>query len=183
MMFFQSEKCCSLQSLYLTCYTVIISFPLFVSDNSFWWASGRFQGANRSGQPTPCGRSAFPVHFYSYTLLLQISFHDYLTVCVLRYEKKWKVPYNAKTLQEVVLSLSQYILTVSSLFLFPLISNQAVGNILVLYAVLFSLPGWQADSYYKTAGPSVKYEWLIFYKKTTLNMVINKIEVTSHKHR
>lgn len=83
--------------------------------------------------------------------------------CIMR--KKWKVPHNAKTLQEVVLSLSQYILTVFSLFLFPLISNQAVGNILVLYAVLFSLPGWQADSYYKTAGPSVKYEWLIFYKK------------------
>lgn len=78
-----------------------------------------------------------------------------ILLCVLHYEKKWKVPHNAKTLQEVVLSLSQYILTVSSLFLFPLISNQAVGNILVLYAVLFSLPGWQADSYYKTSGQSM----------------------------
>lgn len=58
--------------------------------------------------------------------------------------------------------------TVSSLFLFPLISNQAVGNVLVLYALLFSLPGWQADSYYKTSGQSVKYEWLIFYKKNNL---------------
>lgn len=115
-----------------------LSSSLSLSDNSFWWAPGWLQGANRSGQSTPCGRFLIPA-LHSCTFTFSLS---------------------------------------------PLILNQAAGNVLVLEALLFSLPGWQAD-YYWTSGQSINESSFTKNKTKTknLNSNINKIKVTNHRDK
>lgn len=147
--------------LYFTDYIVITSFPLSLADNSFWWAPGWLQGANRSGQSTPCGRFALPTHCHSYSTcslrLLCLSvvgsrWHIRKTISnhiaeghTLHYSGRFS--FSAVTLcvsPSHSLTFPIYIPVTSLSFSINFKSSSCQQNILVLSALLSSLPASEA---------------------------------------
>lgn len=133
-------------SLWFADHIVITSFLLFPLDNSFRWAPGWLQGANRSGQSTPRGRFALSTACQSWSLIacgrtllahIENNFKPFAVGQTLHCSRRFS-PITQS------LTFPIYIPVPSLSFSINFKSSSCLSNILVLSALLDSLPGSEA---------------------------------------